>query len=1045
VVAFAHATDAIGCALSLQRRLRFAKWPDGCELRVRIALHSGEAFFRDAANYLGPTLNRCARLRSLAHGGQTLVSRATYELVADGLPQDTSLRPLGEVRLRDLERAEEIYELGHPELPSGFPPLRSLNSVANSFPVQLSSFVGRGRELAEVERLLAEHRLLTLTGAGGCGKTRLALQAASETLERFPDGAWWVDLAPLDEHHLVGAAIAEALGVRPLPGMTELEACAGYLASRKALLVLDNCEHLLEACADAIESLLKAAPEAVVLATSRAPLGVDGESNWRVPSLSLPTSEGRGSNGDVAGSDAVDLFVERARTARPGFQPTEANAGAVESICTELDGLPLAIELAAARVGMLSVQEIAAGLTDRFRLLTRGPRTATERQQTLHGSMDWSHDLLSAAEQVLLRRLSVFAGEFSLDAVERVCAGDGVERGRVLDLLAALVDQSLVIAEEGDRGVRYRLLETVRQYGLERLAEAEEEAPRSRHCDFFLELAEQAGPHLETGGQREWLEVLDPEAANLAAAIDHALDSEPTLALRFCTVLYRWWHARGRYTEAELAHGQALDVCGDREPGLRARARWSRAWLATSRGEHEAAEAHAMEALALAEEVGDTGTAARARCQLGAALQWVRPPAARAELGRAAELARAAGDDWALVHAKQVTAQTYVFQADHVRAAAANDEVGALAERVGDPFQVALRWVWSGQMAWIDGGLSEAREAIERQRVAVRAVGDPLIEATADFTTTIIDIWEGEPGRGLERLENQLERALKLGVGIVVPQVLATIAWAELADGRPEQACNRLEALLPLIEGRSSFGTSWALWLLGEAQRLLADGAAEATAERAQASSEQLGNRLIATAARLTQGRLAAARGDWTVARRHALAHLDACAEGGHATYVPGCLDALGEVAAGLGSDGEAVRLFAAAERGRADIGIVRVPPEEKHWAAIDRRLRKTLGAEGYEAASAEGAELTLDDALEWARRARGPRRRPAAGWASLTPTETKVAELVAEGLTNPQIGERMFISKATVKNHLAHIFKKLDVHTRAELSAHAARRSPIN
>jgi DNA-binding CsgD family transcriptional regulator len=299
----------------------------------------------------------------------------------------------------------------------------------------------------------------------------------------------------------------------------------------------------------------------------------------------------------------------------------------------------------------------------------------------------------------------------------------------------------------------------------------------------------------------------------------------------------------------------------------------------------------------------------------------------------------------------------------------------------------------------------------------------------------------GEPERALERLQGELERALKLGAQAVVPALLASMAFAELSAGRPGQARGRLEGLVPLVVGRDAYGTSWALWLLTEARRLLGDGAAEATALEAQASGEQIGSRLFATRARLILGRLAADRGDWTVAQQHVLAHLDACAEGGHATYVPCCLDALAEVAAGLGADQDAVRLLAAAERARTEIGAVRVPAEAEHWATIDRQLRDTLGDDAYKTARAEGAELSIDDALEWARRARGPRRRPQSGWASLTPTEAKVAELVTEGLTNPQIGERMFISKATVKTHLAHIFRKLDVHSRAELIANAARR----
>jgi predicted ATPase len=849
-----------------------------------------------------------------------------------------------------------------------------------NLPVALSSFVGRERELRELRKALADTRLLTLTGAGGCGKTRLALRAAGEFVERFPDGMWWVELAPLGEERLVGAAIAEALGVRPLPGVTELQAACAYLASRRALVVLDNCEHLPGACAEAAERLLLAGENVVVLATGRAPLGVGGETDWRVPSLSLPAPGADGRSDALAGSDAVALFVERARKVRPDFALSDGNAESVARVCWELDGLPLAIELAAARVRMLSVDQIAAGVSDRFRLLTGGPRTASERHQTLRASVDWSHDLLSDHERLLLRRLAVFAGGFTLEAVERVCAGDGIERERVLDLLGSLVDQSLVLAEERDSGVRYRLLETVRQYGLERLAAAgEEDSLRGRQLDFFMALAEQAAPHLETGDQREWLEVLDPEAANLAAAIDWALRSVPPAALRFCAALYRWWGARGRFAEAELAYSRSLGACGEREPALRARVLHGRAYLANWTGDFAAAETHATEALALADEVGDKGSAARARAHLSTALLWSNPRAARPELARASELARAAGDDWALVTAEQVTASSYSFQSDHVEGARANEEVAALAERQGDPFQLARRWMWAAWIAYHDGRLAEAREAIKGWRAAVEGIGEPVMEALADFGTALIDVWQGEPDRAHERLQARLERALQLGAGIAVPLLLVGISLAELATGRSEQARGRLEGLIPLVEGRDAWVTSYALGTLAEARRLAADGGAEATALQAQTTAEQYGNRLFATLPRLTLCRLAAARADWTVAQQHVLAHLDACVEGGHTTYVPSSLDALAEVAAGLHRHEDAVRLFAAAERARAEIGVVRIPPEEQHWAAVESGLRAALGGDTYQTARAQGAELTIEDALEWARRTRGPRSAPQA------------------------------------------------------------------
>jgi predicted ATPase/DNA-binding CsgD family transcriptional regulator len=771
-------------------------------------------------------------------------------------------------------------------------------------------------------------------------------------------------------------------------------------------------------------------------------LGVDGETAWRVPSLSLPGLEAEASNRDLGGSDAVSLFVERAGKARPGFALGGENAESVAGVCRELDGLPLAIELAAARLRMLTVEQIGAGLANRFRLLTGGPRTAMPRLQTLRASVDWSYELLSEHERVLLRRLGVFAGGFTLEAVEEVCAGEGVEREQLLDVLGSLVDQSLVIAEEHGSAERYGLLETVRQYALERLAVAgEEEALRGHHRDFFLKLAEQAGPQLETGHQLEWVARLDPEAANLAAAIDHALKTDSALALRLCTALYRLWCARGRFAEAELADARALDACADSEPGLRARVLYGRAYTAIWAGNYKAAEAHATEALALADGVGDDGTAARARCQLGTALLFTNPRAARTELARAAELALAASDDWALVTAGQITAATYIFESNHVQGARANDEVAALAERQGDPFQLARRWLWVASIAEADGRFEDACEALERVRAAVDATGDPVHEALADAWTARVDIRQGQTERALERLHGRLERTLKLGAA-AAHWLLFGIAFAELAVSRPELARDRLEGLVPLIDGLDGLATSWALALLADARSLLGDDDAEATALQAQASGERLGNRLVATRARLTLGRLAAGHGDWTAAQQHVLAHLDACAEGGHASYVPDCLDALGEVTAGLGSEGDAVRLFAAAERARAEIGVVRFPPREEHWATIDGQLREALGEDAYQQAWTEGTQLTVDDALEWARRARGPRRRPPSGWGSLTPTERRVAELLAEGLTNTQVAERMFVSAATVKTHVAHIFKKLDVHNRTELAALVARKS---
>jgi class 3 adenylate cyclase len=418
---FGKASDAVAAALTLQRAFLEEPWPEQTPINVRMGVHTGEADLRDG-DYYGSTVNRCARLRSIGHGKQVLISSATAQLVKSNLPSDAGLLEHGHHKLKDMEETDLVSQLLHPDLPRDFPRLRSTH--ATNLPRQLTSFVGREKEIAEVHRLLATTALLTLTGSGGCGKTRLAIEAAAEVVTEYEDGVFLVELAALSDPALVPQTTAAALGVREEPGRPIVQTLVDHLREKHMLLLLDNCEHLLDACAQLADALLRDCSKLQILASSREGLNITGETSYRIPSLSMPETKQAPTAKDIEGFEAVRLFVERARAAQPSFNITDQNAPSVAQLCVRLDGIPLAIELAAARVKALSVEQIAARLDDRFRLLTGGSRTALPRQQTLRAMIDWSYDLLTPKEQTLLRRLSVFAGGWTLEAAEKVCADD---------------------------------------------------------------------------------------------------------------------------------------------------------------------------------------------------------------------------------------------------------------------------------------------------------------------------------------------------------------------------------------------------------------------------------------------------------------------------------------------------------------------------------------------------------------------------------------------------------------------------------------------
>ncbi len=618
--AFASAEAALAAALAAQTALHAEAWPlpEGASLRVRLALHMGEAERRDG-DYFGAPLSRAARLLSAAHGGQTLLSESLAGLLAGRMPPGASLRSLGRHRLKDLTQPQEIFQLAHPALPDGFPPLHSLESFTHNLPAQLSSFIGREQEIGAARRILGETRLLTLAGTGGAGKTRLALQVAAEVIEDFPDGVWLVDLAPLSDPGLLPQTVAGVLGLGEEGGdRTLTETLTDALRLKSLLLLWDNCEHLVDACARLAESLLRACPGLRLLATSREALAIGGEAVLPVPSLSLPPAQAATPEA-LAGCESVRLFVDRATSALPAFRLSDGNAPAVAQVCARLDGIPLALELAAARVRVLTPEQIAGRLDDRFRLLSGGSRTALPRQQTLRALIDWSHDLLAPDEKALLRRLSVFGGGWPLEAAEAVCAGGDVEDWEILDLLARLVAKSLVVAEPpADGQVRYRLLDSLHSYAADRLAETGGgEALAARHAAWFLALAEEAEPHLSGPAQASWLNRLERDHDNLRAALGRFAQTDPVASLRLSGALWKFWWMRGYFTEGRGFLERALTAGAGADPALRARALSRAGILAEAQGDYATAIARYEEGLSLHESLGDQLSVASLLTNLG--------------------------------------------------------------------------------------------------------------------------------------------------------------------------------------------------------------------------------------------------------------------------------------------------------------------------------------------------------------------------------------------------------------------------------------------
>jgi predicted ATPase/class 3 adenylate cyclase len=613
-IVFESAPAAVSGAVAAQRALSSYKWLQGGPVRVRIGLHTGEGTL-GGDNYIGIDVNRAARVAAAGHGGQVLLSSATRELVEQALADGLGLRDLGEHRLKDLAKPEHLFQLVIPGLPNDFPAPRSLEARPNNLPLELTSFIGRKREIEEVRRALEESRLVTLTGPGGTGKTRLGLQVGAELLDRFEHGVFFVGLAPVYDPDLLSSTIARALGVSEVGARPIMDTLKEYLRDRELLLILDNFEQIAGAAPTLVE-LLKAGPRLRLLVTSRAVLHVSGEAEYQVPPLELPDYRQLPPLEVLSQYEAVILFIQRAQAVRPGFTVTNENAPAVAEICARLDGLPLALELAAARVRLLTPQAILARLESRLTLLTGGARDLPARQQSLRDAIGWSYDLLDEPERALFRTLSVFVGGWNLEAAEVVCNPEGRLRVETLDALGSLADKSLIRQTETEGGEpRFRMLEVIREYALERLAQEDEaEEIRRRHAGFFLDLAETVEPKLTGPGQARWLDTVELEHDNLRAALDWLSESgNAVMALRLGSSLWRFWQMRGFLHEARQRLTNLLALPGASEdPAVRAKALEALGGVTYWMADYEIARGFYEESLEIHRRLGDRAGIANA-------------------------------------------------------------------------------------------------------------------------------------------------------------------------------------------------------------------------------------------------------------------------------------------------------------------------------------------------------------------------------------------------------------------------------------------------
>jgi len=817
--AFPRAHDAVEGAVAAQRALAAHAWPEELALRVRIGIHTGEPT-ATGEGYVGIDVHRAARVMSAGHGGQVLLTQSTRDLLPEELSDAVSLRDLGEHRLKDLTQPQRLYQLLIPGLENDFPALKTLEARPTNLPVQPTALIGREQQVREAVTLVRREgiRLVTLTGAGGTGKTRLALQVAAELIADFEDGAFFVDLAAIIDSHLFIATVAQTLSVREQPGQALPETLKDYLRDKHLLLVLDNFEQLVDA-GPAVSSLLAAAPNLKALVTSRAPLHLSGEHEYSVPPLTVPDLGESKPPSTLAGYEAVQLFLARAQAVKSEFELTSENAPAVAEICARLDGLPLAIELGAARVRILSPQALLGRLSERLALLTGGARDAPARQRTLRDTIEWSYGLLSASEQRLFARLSVFLGGCTVEAAEAVCDPAAELDGGVLDAGASLVEKSLLRQEEGHEGEpRLRMLETIRDYAFDRLERSGEgELLRQGHANYFIALAEKAEPEILGADQVLWLERLEAERDNFRAALGWLLERDDSeRALRLIGSLRRAWVARGYLSETRKWLEAAFERSAAVAPQVEAKALYALGRVALAQGDYDEAIPALETSAQLFRELGEAEGLVFSLADLGfvATAQGRHEDAERLADESLAE-AKAAGSERTIAAALHSLACTKLDAGEYGEARTLFAQSLALRRKLGDKRNTANSLCYLGSVALLEGDYDAATDLLNESLALGRELGNLLIVSAALANESLVALAAGEPGRAAALCNEGLALSRELGDKRTTVECLHALAGVAAVQAEPLRAA-RLSAAAESLHAAIKAPPSPAERMVGE-------------------------------------------------------------------------------------------------------------------------------------------------------------------------------------------------------------------------------------